>query len=79
MQYTLRNVPQALDRALKARAKLLGQSVNQVTLDALAHSMQQTLRRRSLRNMPGAWSAAEAKAFERSLAEQRDIDGELWK
>ncbi len=79
MQYTLRNIPQELDRALKARAKLLGKSVNHVTLEALAHGMQQTLRRRNLRSMPGSWTKTEAEAFEESLANQRSIDHELWK
>jgi plasmid stability protein len=79
MQYTLRNVPKELDRALKARAKLLGKSVNQVTLEALAQGMQQTLRRRNLRTMPGSWSKSEAEAFEEALASQRSIDQELWK
>ncbi len=79
MQYTLRNIPKELDRALKARAKLLGKSVNQVTLEALAQGMQQTLRRRNLRSMPGSWTKTEAEAFEASLTNQRSIDPELWK
>jgi plasmid stability protein len=79
MQYTIRNVPLELDRALKARAKKLGKSVNQVALEALAQSVGQPVKRRSLRSMPGAWSKAEAAAFDRFLKEQRTIDEELWK
>lgn len=79
MQYTIRNIPAALDRALKARAKQLGKSVNQVTLEALSQSLGQPVRRRNLRGMPGAWSKGEAREFDRFLKEHRAIDPELWK
>lgn len=79
MQYTIRNVPQELDRAIKARAKKLGKSVNQVALELLSQSFGQPVRCRSLADMPGAWSAQEAAAFDRFLEEHRRIDPELWK
>jgi plasmid stability protein len=79
MQYTIRNIPPELDRAIKARAKQLGKSVNQVALEALARSLGQPLRRRNLRDMPGSWSRQEAAEFDRFLSEQRKIDAELWK
>jgi hypothetical protein len=79
MQYTIRNIPVELDRALKARAKQLGKSVNEVALDALASSVGQSLPRRTLRNMPGAWSRAEAARLDEYLEEHRTIDEELWK
>ena len=64
MQYTIRNVPPDLDRALKARAEKTGKSVNQVALEALARSVGQPVRRRDLRGMPGAWSEEEARRFD---------------
>jgi hypothetical protein len=79
MQYTIRNVSAELDRALKARAKKSGKSVNQVALEALAQSVGQPLKRRSLRDMPGTWSKREAAHFERFLTEHRKIDDELWR
>ena len=79
MQYTIRNVPPELDRAIKARAKRLGKSVNQVALDLLARGCEQPTRHRSLRRMPGAWTPKEAADFDRFLAEHRRIDEELWK
>lgn len=79
MQYTLRGVPPELDRALRKRAKQLGKSVNQVTLEALAQSLSEPQRHRSLRGMPGSWSEAEAKEFDRFLSAHRRIDDELWK
>lgn len=79
MQYTIRNIPPALDRAIKARAKQLGKSVNQVALEALSQSLGQPVRRRKLRGMPGAWSQQEARDFDRFLEQHRAIDPELWK
>ena len=79
MQYTIRNVPPGIDKAIKARAKQLGKSVNEVALEALARSIGEPIRRRSLRRMPGSWSPAEARDFERFLAGHRAIDEELWK
>lgn len=79
MQYTIRNVSPDLDRALKARAKQLGKSVNQVALEALAGSVGVSVKRRDLRAMPGAWSKEEAARFDRLLEESRRIDDELWR
>ena len=79
MQYTIRNIPPELDRAIKARAKQLGKSVNQVALELLARGVGQPARRQSLRDMPGAWSAKEAAEFDRFLERHRQIDPELWK
>jgi hypothetical protein len=79
MQYTIRNVSAELDRALKARAKKTGKSVNQVALEALAQSVGQPVKRRSLRDMPGEWSKRDAARFDRFLEQERRIDEELWR
>jgi len=79
MQYTLRGVPPLVDQALRARARKLGKSVNQVALEALAQSVGQPQKYRSLRRMPGAWSKKEAADFDRFLVDDRGIDAELWK
>jgi hypothetical protein len=79
MQYTIRKIPADVDRALKARARKLGKSVNQVAVEALAESVGQTPRYRNLRQMPGAWTKNEAAEFDRFLVRERAIDEELWK
>jgi hypothetical protein len=78
-QYTIRNIPPKLDKAIKATAKRLGKSINQVALEALANVVDHPIPRRSLRNMPGAWSKSEAEKFDRFLEQRRAIDEELWK
>ena len=79
MQYTIRNIPPELDRAIKARAKKLGKSINQVALEMLTHGFEEPVRYRSLRDMPGSWSTKEARDFDRFLEEHRVIDDELWR
>jgi plasmid stability protein len=79
MQYTIRNIPPEVDQALKARAKQLGKSVNQLALEVLTQSLGQETRHRNLRNMPGSWTKQDAARFDESLADQRQIDEELWK
>jgi hypothetical protein len=79
MQYTIRNISRDLDKAIKARAKRLGKSVNQVALEALARVVDRPVQKRSLRDMPGAWSKTEAERFDRFLREHRTVDEELWK
>jgi plasmid stability protein len=78
MQYTIRSIPEDLDRALKARARRQGKSVNQVVVEMLAQGLGQIPRRRSLRDMPGAWSKKEAEELDRFLEEHRRVDDELW-
>jgi hypothetical protein len=38
MQYTIRGIPPALDRALRARARKTGKSLNKTALDALSYN-----------------------------------------
>jgi hypothetical protein len=80
MQYTLRNVPPAVDRLLRRRAKELGTSLNEVALDALSRGAgvtDDTLTYRSLRDLSGVW--IEDARFDAAIREQNQIDDELWK
>jgi hypothetical protein len=74
MRYTIRDVSAALDKSLKDRAKRLGKSVNEIALEALERSVGEPVRYRNLRDMPGSWSRAEARALDRFLKSHRKID-----
>jgi hypothetical protein len=39
MQYTVRDIPKSVDRALRARAKAQGKSLNQVTVETLQEAL----------------------------------------
>lgn len=81
MQYTLRNIPPTLDRALRDKARRDGRSLNEVAVEALGLAMGLTdepkLRQRSLSGIRGTW--VEDPAFDAAIADQDRVDEELWK
>lgn len=80
LQYTIRNVPSAVDRALRHRAKKADKSFNQVVLEALAAGAGESLvPRRDLRHVIGSMSPKEADAVDEQIRLQRQIDPELWR
>jgi hypothetical protein len=79
-QYTIRNVPDSVDRVLRRRAKELGLSFNRVALEALAAAAGEPLsRKRDLSGIAGSLSAGDARRMEREIARQRRVDADLWK
>jgi plasmid stability protein len=82
---TLRNVPAEVARAIRRRARRRGLSLNRAVIELLGEALG--LMRRpghatvytDLDPLMGTWTKREADAFDRSLAEQRTIDPELWK
>lgn len=81
---TLRNLPAAVGRAVRERAARyhvsLNKSVIQLLEDAVGASRKPAVEvHHDLDHLIGAWTAAQARAAERALAEQRRIDPELWK
>lgn len=80
MQYTLRNVPPEVDRALRERAGRERRSLNEVAIEALARALgvdAEPLRRRDLGDVAGTW--VEDEKVERALEEQRRVDPDLWR
>ena len=80
MQYTLRNIPEHLDRELRKRAKAQGRSLNEVAIEALlrAFGLSGTLPpQRDLSDIAGSWR--DDPETDRALEEQRTIDPELWR
>ena len=80
MQYTVRNVPEIVDAALRRRAREQAKSLNDVALDALARGTDlagHRVRRRDLDDVAGTWRRD--RAFDRALAAQDAVDQELWK
>ena len=80
IQYTLRQVPPALDEGLRARARREGTSLNQTALDLLAGGLQSrgdALRHRDLDFMFGSW--VDDPAFDAAVEAQHQIDPDVWK
>lgn len=75
IQYTLRNVAPALDRALRRRARQLSKSLNEVALEALARGAgvsHEVIEQHDLDFLVGSW--VEDPAVDQALADQRVCD-----
>jgi len=80
MQYTIRNVPDMLDEALRRAARERGKSLNEVAIEALARGAGVTgerCQRRDLSDIAGTWR--KDPAFGRALAAQDTVDEEMWR
>ncbi len=79
-QYTIRSIPDQVDRILKKRARDSRKSFNQVVLEALAAGTGETLKpKRDLSEVIGSLSKKEAETIDDEVARQRSIDPELWR
>jgi len=79
MQYTLRNIPEYLDAALRRSAHRQGKSLNEVAVHALTNGAgvgEGPRQKRDLREIAGSWR--EDMAFESALASQDTVDSALW-
>lgn len=79
MQYTIRNVPEHLDAALRTAAREQGKSLNEIAVHALARGaglQDVPLRKRDLTDLASTWR--EDAAFASALAAQDTIDDDLW-
>ncbi len=80
MQYTIRNVPTRVDRALRKRARDERKSLNRIALDVMEKGLglaDQPARYHDLDELAGKW--VEDPEFDRAIEEMDEIDPELWK
>ena len=80
MQYTLRGIPEALDKAIRRRAQAEGKSLNDVTVEALADGLgfgKESVVYRDLSDIVGTWKRE--ASVEAALAAQDVVDKALWK
>ncbi len=78
-QYTVRAVPANVDRALRARAKSTGKSLNEVALEALTQGAGEARVFDDLDFLVGSMSDDEARVLEAEVRAQRQIDPEIWR
>jgi hypothetical protein len=79
-QYTIRNIPENIDRHLRRKAKESGKSFNQIALEALTIGAGQSLRpKRDFSQVIGSISSKEAGNLEDEIKRQHQIDPDLWK
>jgi hypothetical protein len=79
MQYTIRNVPEYLDAALRSSAQEQGKSLNEVAIAALirgAGLSEAPHKRRDLEDIAGSWR--KDSAFDSAIAAQDTVDESMW-
>ena len=79
-QYTIRSIPPAVDRTLRARAAKTNQSLNTIVLAALQRGLGLTETPpefHDLDDLAGTWVSD--PEFDRAMEMFESIDEELWK
>ena len=79
MQYTIRGIPREVDQALRRKAHQRKISLNRLLIEELANAAGASATRsyRSLKPLAGRWK--DDPEFDRILADQRQIDWNLWR
>ena len=77
VQYTLRGIPEEVDRALRAEAARRKLRLNQVIVEELTAGTIGERKRADFRDLTGQWTSD--PAFDEILATQRQIDPDKWK
>jgi plasmid stability protein len=80
MQYTIRNIPAGLDRALRRIARREGRSLNEVVIAAISRAVgvgSEPVAQRQLGDLAGSWH--EDPEFDAAVEAQDRIDPDLWR
>ena len=80
---TLRDVPKPIADKIHEEAKRTGASLNKTVIRMLSQTLTEPPANpqtyHSLDHLFGTWTEEEADEFDAHLAEQRQIDKEMWK
>ena len=81
-QMTLRQIPDAIEKGIRGRARSTGRSMNRVMIDLLEEVLNvrpASTKRRDISRFAGQWSPEECAAFDRNTLIFEHIDEETWK
>jgi len=77
IQYTVRGIPQEVDRALRRKAAYRKLSLNQVIVEELTAGTVGARKRADFHDVAGQWMPD--PAFDEIISAQRQIDPDKWK
>lgn len=77
VQYTVRGIPQEVDRALRRKAAKRRLSLNQLIVEELSAATMGLRKRADFDDVVGQWTPD--PAFDEIVAAQRQIDPDKWK
>lgn len=81
VQMTLRQIPDEVEKGLRARAKKTGRSLNRTAITLLEQALNTRAagaKKRDLSRFSGQWSREECLSFERDTRIFEQIDAEVW-
>lgn len=79
-QYTIRQIPNVVDKSLRRKSRAEGKSLNTVAIEALSAGLQiggEEIRHDDLDFMAGSW--VEDRQFDEAIAAQDRVDPRLWR
>jgi hypothetical protein len=81
IQYTIRGVPDHVDKLLRQKARSSGKSLNEIALAALLENCGNSdlaTRHHDLDDLAGTW-VEDAKGFDEAMLSLRRTDPDIWK
>lgn len=81
IQYTIRNIPPRVDKALKQRSKLTGKSFNQVVVDTLSMATfdnNDTPKMTRIEDLFGQGGDLLDDKFDEAIADLSKVDKKFW-
>ena len=80
MQYTIRDIPDDVDKVIRAKARAEGKSISQTVVDALRLGLRLDAPLKKKRDLGDVFGKSEPDPeMDKALAECRQIDWEEWK
>jgi plasmid stability protein len=79
-QYTIRNIPDSVDRELRARARKSGKSLNEAAIEALKRGVGvagNVVVYDDLDDLAGTWQ--QDKEFDAAIRDQDTVDRDAWR
>ena len=78
-QYTIRNIPPAMDKVIRKRAKLQGSSFNQTVVDLLSLQLFGTTKPQEEKGFDWLFNTGTLdEGFDAAIAELSQVDEALW-
>ena len=77
IQYTIRGIPEEVDRALRRKAARRKLSLNQIIVEELTAGTTGVRKRADFHDVAGQWTPD--PAFDEIIATQRQIDPDKWR
>lgn len=78
IQYTIRNIPPSVDKALKKRAQITRKSFNQTVVDELSKLVEPASQKEDFSWLANTITEEDAKIFDETLADLNKPDPKFW-